>query len=91
MTIIYEQENQRSAAYDGTALIGQCNYTLNAGTWSIEHTEVDKAYGGQGIAKQLIYCLIDAARKNNVKILPICSYAVKLFEKDPSLEDVLLH
>ena len=42
MTIIYEQENQRSAAYDGTALIGQCNYTLNAGTWSIEHTEVDK-------------------------------------------------
>ena len=83
MTIIYEQENQRSAAYDGTA--------LNAGTWSIEHTEVDKAYGGQGIAKQLVYCLIDAARKNNVKILPICSYAVKLFEKDPSLEDVLLH
>ena len=54
------------------------------------HTYVDKDYGGQGIAKKLLDCILDEARKRSIKIVPVCSYVVREFEKHPeSYADVV--
>lgn len=64
-------------------------------TWSgkdkfiIDHTEVDPEFEGQGIGKQLVHAAVDYARKNNLKIIPKCSYAKSVLEKDEKLHDVL--
>jgi hypothetical protein len=56
---------------------------------SIDHTEVDESLRGQGIARKLTLAAVDWARKSGVKLLPVCPFAKAVFDRDPSLHDVL--
>ena len=49
--IIFEPAQNRAAAYDGDKNIGEATYTNSDSTWTLDHTFVDKDYGGQGIAR----------------------------------------
>ena len=89
MQIRYEAEHCRSAAYDGDKRIGVAEFDAQDGRWRITHTEVDPAYGGQGIARRLIEVLIAAARSDGAKIVPICSYAEKMMCGREEYTDVL--
>ena len=89
MNIIWEAEARRSAAYDGEKCVGVAEIEDENGRWSITHTEVDPAYGGQGIARRLIEVLIAAARSDGAKIVPICSYAEKMMRGREEYTDVL--
>ena len=89
VTIVFEEELQRSAAYDGDCQIGECEYSPAGNTWSITHTGVREAYGGRGIARLLVLKVIEAARAKGVKINPVCSYAQKLMSGKEEFKDVL--
>ena len=89
MQIRYEAEHCRSAAYDGERRVGVAEFDVQDGRWSITHTEVDPAYGGQGIARKLIEALIEAARSDGAKIVPLCSYADKMMRRTDEYADVL--
>lgn len=54
----------------------------------IQHTIVDKAFGGKGYGKLLVLDAIDYARSKGVKIVPECTYAAAVIQKDTSLHDV---
>ena len=65
-------------------------YTLDENkVMSITHTVVKKELGGSGIAGKITDEAVNVARENGYKILPICSYAVKYFEKNEELKDLL--
>ena len=90
MQITYEVERSRSAAYDGASCIGYAVIEERGGRWVIPHTEVDPAYGGQGIARRLIEEIIAAARREGRKIVPVCSYAAKMMlQRKDAYRDVL--
>lgn len=89
ISIVFEEELQRSAAYDGDLQIGECEYSPSGNTWSITHTGVREAYGGRGIARLLVLKVIEAARSKGVKINPICSYAQKMMSGKDDFKDVL--
>jgi len=55
----------------------------------IDHTEVSDKLAGKGIGKQLVAKGVEHARKNGLKILPLCSFAKSLFDKIPEFSDVL--
>jgi hypothetical protein len=55
----------------------------------IDHTDVNENYRGQGLGRQLLDALVEKARNEKFKILPLCPYARSEFEKDPTLRDVL--
>lgn len=74
----FEPELHRSAAYDGGECIGECDYVVRGDSWAITHTEVNPAYGGQGIARQLVLMVAEAAQAQGITVIPICSYAVKV-------------
>lgn len=63
--------------------------------WSSEntiiilHTEVNPVFKGKNIGKDLVMAVIDYARQNNLKIIPVCEFAKSLFNKHPELHDVL--
>lgn len=69
---------------------GEMTYTW-AGTdkFIIDHTDVDEAFSGQGVGKQLVMAAVGFAREKGVKIMPLCPFARSVFDKDASLEDVL--
>ena len=84
-----EEQNQSVAVNDEGVYIGYCEYEIKDNNWVITHTVVSPLYGGRGIAKQLVLRLVEEARKRNIKILPICSYAVKVL-LNKEFADILL-
>lgn len=55
----------------------------------IDHTEVSDTLRGKGAGKQLVTAAVEHARKNQLKILPLCPFAKSVFDKTPQFEDVL--
>ena len=55
----------------------------------IDHTSVSEELSGQGVGKLLLKELIDWARKENKKIIPLCPYAKAQMEKNKEYHDML--
>ena len=50
--------------------------------WNIVHTQVDKEYQGQKIARNLVELVVEKAKENNKEIIAECSYAKKIINKN---------
>ena len=48
-----------------------------------DHTYVDPALRGEGVAEQLVDALVEEMEKQNKKIKPTCPYVVVLFKRKP--------
>jgi len=59
------------------------------GKFIIEHTIVEPGNEGRGIGKLLVAAGVNYARENNLKIIPLCSFAKAVFDKTPDYADVL--
>lgn len=76
--------------YQNDTVAGELVYKWSGKTKIIiEHTGVNENFEGQGIGKKLVLAAVDFARKNSIKILPFCTYAKSVFDKNPEIHDVL--
>jgi hypothetical protein len=74
----------------GGVRIGEMTYQRQDGARiTIDHTEVDPALRGQGIARRLLDAAVAWARQTGTRITPRCSYVVVQFKRDKSIGDVL--
>lgn len=73
-------EGNKSVAYDNTTKVGVCEFIELKEEWNIIHTEVNNSYQGQGIARKLVECVIENAKKCGKNIIADCSYAKKIIE-----------
>ncbi|TDM16621.1 GNAT family N-acetyltransferase [Macrococcoides canis] len=55
----------------------------------IDHTYTDPKLRGQGVAKQLVERAVDYARENNLKVVPLCSYARVVMERDSEMQSLI--
>ena len=55
----------------------------------IDHTGVSEKLGGKGIGKQLVHKAVEMAREKHIKILTLCPFAKKVFDKTEDYKDVL--
>lgn len=55
----------------------------------IDHTEVNEGYNGKGFGKMMVEKAVAFAREKNIKIIPLCPFAKKVFDKNPEYSDVL--
>ncbi len=78
-----------------TAFIDGSKAGLMTYTWAglekfiIDHTEVDAAFGGKGVGKEMVLAAVKFARENQLKIIPLCPFAAAVFKKNPDIQDVL--
>jgi len=80
----------RFIIYENDEFAGEMTYTwADKEKFIIDHTSVEEKFGGRGFAKQLVMEGVAYARKNNLKIIPLCPYTKSRFDKDKSLGDVL--
>ena len=89
ISIVFEENLNRSVAYKDGNLIGECEFDVCENKWNIVHTGVRPAFEGQGIARKLLNKVVEQARLKNMKIVPICSYAKKVMENKEEYKDVL--
>mgnify|MGYP004449626257 CR=1 FL=1 len=55
----------------------------------IDHTDVEPAFNGKGVGKEMLYKIVEMAREKNVKIIPLCPFASAMFKKLEDIRDVL--
>lgn len=56
----------------------------------IDHTEVSESLKGRGAGKIMLMKIVKKARREGLKIMPLCPFAHSVFQKDSSLKDVWL-
>lgn len=93
MSKIKQEDNGKKGRfiiYDNDEFAGEMTYTWTSEKkFIIDHTGVEEAFGGQGLAKKLVMAGVEYARKNDLEVIPLCPYAKSRFEKDKSIRDVL--
>lgn len=62
---------------------GKMDISVTGEKLTVYHTEVSPAYEGKGFAKLLLEKLVSYARKNGLKIVPLCPYVHGQFRKHP--------
>lgn len=78
----YDSETRQEAGYLSYAL--EHRIVLRA-----EHTVVDEAFQGQGIARLLVEELVSLCRRRGYILRPLCSYVALLCERIPQWADLL--
>jgi len=53
------------------------------------HTEIDKQFGGRGLATILIRGALEATRDAGLRIVPVCSMVAGYVEKHPEYAEVV--
>ena len=84
-----EFKGNKSVALLGNNEIGVCEFKDSDEGWVIFHTEVNPNYKGQGIAKRLLDAIVNEARNKKIKIIPECSYAKKVMNRNNDYKDVI--
>lgn len=74
---------------EGAILAEMVYHISGSGKMVIEHTEVDDSLAGKGVGKQLVKTAVDYARKQNIKIIPLCPFAKSVLDKMKEWQDVL--
>ncbi len=92
MTI--EQFNEDKKGYfkavENGVEAGRMTYTwAGPKVFIIDHTEVNPDFSGQGVGKKLVMEAVKFAREQEVKIMPLCPYAMSVFKKTEEIRDVL--
>ena len=81
----------------GSFHINKDSYTIAEMTYQlkgenimvIDHTEVDEAFRNRNIGFELVKEGVEYARRENLKIVPVCEFAKSVFNKKEELRDVL--
>ena len=84
-----EFKGNKSVELLGNNEIGVCEFKDSDEGWVIFHTEVNPNYKGQGIAKRLLDAIVNEARNRKIKIIPECSYAKKVMNRNNDYKDVI--
>lgn len=93
MTTIEIEDNGkkgRFVIYEDEKFAGEMTFTWAGKTkFIIDHTGIEEEFGGKGFGKQLVLKSVEFARKENIKIIPLCPFAKSVFAKDKSIQNVL--
>lgn len=95
LKIFHEQNRSTGTFYikSNCEKLAYIAYQENPGNcFRLTHTFVDPSLRGQNIASKLTEEVVTYARKNEIKLVPVCPYLVQWFERNPEkLEGLWLH
>jgi len=86
--VIVKETNAFVIHMDG-GQVGEITYAPSGeDAWVVNHTYVSPAYRGRDIARRLLDQVVEEARAQNKRIIPLCSYAAVQFRRNPNYSDV---
>ena len=69
---------------------GLIEYSLvNEHTIILAHTEVNDNFRGQGVGQAILKHIIEYARENDIRLIPLCPFTKAEIDKHPEYHDVL--
>jgi len=91
MEIEFERKGSKGAFYveqDGKRSAEMTLSFAGDRAFIIDHTEVSDALRGKGVGKQLVGAAVDYARREGLKIIPLCTFAQSVFDRVLEFNDV---
>lgn len=79
--------NQYEMPVEGETVFAR--YRRTGDTVALLHVESPVALRGTGAAGRLMQGIVDLARQNNEKLVPLCSYAAAWMKRHPETSDLL--
>ena len=83
MEIFHDKDEQKFYMKNQDIYAEMCYSDAGEDAISIDHTWVDEEYKGKGLGKMLMYELADFARREHLKIIPVCPFIKVLLERYP--------
>lgn len=78
MSLQYQEDDRRFYVQDNDHEIAEMTFTrIGKNKATIDHTYIDPAYRGQGIAERLLELVVETLQQENREIIPLCSFAVE--------------
>jgi len=92
MEIKQEEHHHAGAFYidDNGEWLGEMRYLMRSKVMNIYHTEVDPSIAGKNMGSKLVEAGVNYARENDLKILPTCPFAYKVFMRTPEYQDLMV-
>lgn len=91
-TFEHEESNAKGAIMmlvDGSVVARMTYSRIDAGNIIIDHTAVDPNRKGTGAGKAIVMHMVDWARQENQKVLPLCPFTKGVIERYPETHDIL--
>jgi len=85
-------DNAEASRYEITVdgkLAGFVQYTAGDGVIALVHTEVDDAFGGQGVGGRLAQGALDDIRRQGKQVNPTCPFIKGYIEKHADYQDLV--
>ncbi|MTI39642.1 GNAT family N-acetyltransferase [Fulvivirga lutimaris] len=92
MEVLHQETENKGRFYisNENEVAGEMTYSkAGDNKFIIDHTEVNDNFRGQNLGLKLVTAAVEMARKNNMKIMPLCPFAKRVFEKTAEFSDVL--
>jgi predicted GNAT family acetyltransferase len=68
---------------DGAEQLGEMEISIKGNNLTVYHTGVLPKAEGRGLAKKLLTTMVDYARKNTLKVIPLCPFVHAQFKRRP--------
>lgn len=89
ITYVHAPDQHRYEIRDGDVLAGFAEYRIpDEDHVDFVHTEVDDAYGGQGLAGGVVAFALADVRERGKRIIAHCPYVAKWLTKHPEYDDI---
>ncbi len=76
-------------AFEGGQQVGLIDFSLENGVMSINHTRTFPGHEGKGVAGVMTAAANQYAADQQLKVLPICSYAWAWYQRHPEFSHLL--
>ena len=86
---IIKGNNRFFIGEDAKHAIAEITFIPEGDVLTIDHTLVDPSLKGQGIGQKLVMKVVELAREENKKIIPVCPFAKKVLTGSEEYKDVL--
>lgn len=87
-TAVRDNAGRHRFELDADGHIAFANYKREGGVLTVMHTEVPKALNGKGIGSALVRGLLDLARAQGLKVVPLCPFVAAYMDKHPEYADL---
>lgn len=86
ITVVATPERSRFEVLDHGTAVGKALYLDRDGRRVFFHTVVDEAYGGRGLASDLVRTALDATLAQGLVPVGVCPYVHAWLEKHPEMK-----
>jgi predicted GNAT family acetyltransferase len=67
---------------------GKLDYILDGKNFVITHVGVDPELRGKGVAGKIVEVSLAYAKENNLRVIPMCSYAASFIRRHPEYAEL---